>query len=84
MKKVKSDEIRSEYKREDLGPGVRGKYYESYKQGTNIILLNPDVAEFFPDEESVNKALRSLIDLARKSTGQKRQMPGRTKKEKTT
>ena len=70
MKKAKvSDEIRPEYKREDLGQGVRGKYFESYRKGTNLVLLSPDVAKVFPTEEAVNKALRSLIDLAQKSTG---------------
>jgi len=70
MKKVKlSDELRPEYRREDLGKGVRGKYLESYRKGSNIILLSPDVAEVFPTEEAVNDTLRSLIDLAQKSTG---------------
>ena len=70
MKKVKlSDELRPEYRREDLGKGVRGKYLESYRKGSNIVLLSPDVAEVFPTEEAVNDTLRSLIDLAQKSTG---------------
>jgi hypothetical protein len=47
--------------------GVRGKYYERFKQGTNVVLLEPDVAEVFPDSESVNRALRDLIDVARKA-----------------
>jgi hypothetical protein len=70
MKKAKaSDELRPEYKREDLGTGVRGKYFESYTKGTNIVLLSPDVAKVFTTEEEVNEALRSLITLAKKSTG---------------
>jgi hypothetical protein len=70
MRKVKaSDELRPEYKREDLGVGVRGKYFEEYRKGTNLILLSPDVAKVFPTEEAVNEALRSLISLAEKSTG---------------
>ena len=70
MKKVrKSDELRPEYKREDLGPGVRGKYFESYQKGTNLVLLSPDVAKVFATDEAVNEALRSLIKLAEKSTG---------------
>lgn len=70
MKKVKtSDELRPEYKREDLGVGVRGKYFEEYRKGTNLVLLSPDVAKVFPTEEAVNEALRSLISLAKKSTG---------------
>jgi hypothetical protein len=70
MRKVKSpNELRPEYKREDLGVGVRGKYFEEYRKGTNLILLSPDVARVFPTEEAVNEALRSLISLAEKSTG---------------
>jgi hypothetical protein len=71
MKKAKiSDELRPEYRREDLGKGIRGKYFKSYKKGTNLILLSPDVAKVFPTENAVNEALRSLIDLAQRSTGQ--------------
>ena len=73
MRKVKaSDELRPRYKREDLGIGVRGKYYESYRKGTNLVLLSPDVAKVFTTEEEVNEALRSLIGLAKKSTGRSR------------
>ncbi|MFH0975435.1 MAG: hypothetical protein V1874_06595 [Spirochaetota bacterium] len=68
MKKVKSDDLRPVYKREDLGKGTRGKYIKSYKKGTNLILLSPDVAEVFPSEKEVNEALRYLINLAQKST----------------
>ena len=69
MKKSNNDELRTEYLSEDLGPGIRGKYYQSYQAGTNLVLLSPDVAKVFPTEESVNQALRSLIDVARKSAG---------------
>ncbi|RPJ14446.1 MAG: hypothetical protein EHM30_10250 [Desulfobacteraceae bacterium] len=70
MKKVKtSDELRPEYKRKDLGVGVRGKYFESYCNGTNLVLLSPDVSKVFLTEKAVNEALRSLISLAEKSTG---------------
>jgi hypothetical protein len=70
MKKVKSsDELRPVYKREDLGAGVRGKYLEEYRKGTNLVLLSPDVAKVFPTEKAVNDALRSLIGIAEKSTG---------------
>ena len=40
MKKTKNDELRPEYKREDLGAGVRGKYYKDYQEGTNLVLPN--------------------------------------------
>ena len=70
MKKDRaSDELRSEYRREDLGQGTRGKYFEAYQKGTNLVLLSPDVAKVFPTEEAVNEALRSLINIAKKSTG---------------
>jgi hypothetical protein len=70
MRKDKEyDELRPEYRREDLGQGVRGKYFESYQKGTNLVLISPDVAKAFPTEKAVNEALRSLIDLAQKSTG---------------
>ena len=70
MKKVKEkDEMRSEYRREDLGVGVRGKYYEACKKSHNVVLLNPEVAKAFPSEEAVNEALLSLIKIAHSSTG---------------
>lgn len=69
MKTVKKEDMRKEYRREDLGKGVRGKYFEEYKKGTNLILLSPDVATAFPDDDSVNNALRGLMKLAQKSLG---------------
>ena len=80
MKKVKSDELRPEYRREDLGIGVRGKYFESYRKGTNLVLLSPDVAKAFPTEDAVNGALRSLMELARQSTGLTKRSTGRARK----
>lgn len=68
MKKVKvKDEMRSEYKREDLGEGMRGKYASAYAEAYNIVLLDPEVAKAFPSEEAVNKALMSLIKGAQTS-----------------
>ncbi len=71
MKKVKvqNDGMKSEYKREDLGVGVRGKYYSAYCEGHNLVLLNPEVAKAFPSDEAVNEALLSLIRIAQASTG---------------
>jgi hypothetical protein len=81
MRKVKkTDEIRPEYKREDLGVGVRGKYFEDYNKGTNLVLLSPDVAKVFSSEKAVNEALRFLINLAEKSTGQTSRSTGSAKK----
>jgi hypothetical protein len=61
------DTLRAEYRREDLGRGVRGKYYDRFAAGTNIVLLAPDVARVFTTPESVNEALRGLIGVATKS-----------------
>jgi hypothetical protein len=69
MKKAESDELRPEYRREDFGVGVRGKYLGDYRSGTNLVLLRPDVAKAFPTEDAVNNALRSLIDVAQRSVG---------------
>ena len=69
MKTVKHEEMRKEYKREDLGKGIRGKHFEEYRKGTNLVLLSPDVAAAFPDDASVNDALRSLMKIARQTTG---------------
>jgi len=80
MKMAKKDEMRAEYVREDLGQGVRGKYYEQYKEGTNLIVLDPDVAVAFPTSQSVNEALRSLIEVARRSTAVRKKSTGRAKK----
>jgi hypothetical protein len=52
----------------DFSQGVRGKYAQRYHEGTNIIVLSPDVAEYFPDSEAVNAALRALVEIARGST----------------
>ena len=62
-KPSKKEEMRAEY---DIRGGVRGKYYERYREGTNVVLLEPDVAAVFRNSQSVNQALRMLIDLARK------------------
>lgn len=56
-----------EYKRDDLGKGVRGKYFKAYQKGSNLALLSSDVATAFPDDNAVNDALRSLLKIAQKS-----------------
>ena len=63
------DEMRAEY---DFSGGVRGKYYQQYMQGTNVVLLDADVAEVFRDSESVNQALRVLINIAKHQLPQTR------------
>lgn len=62
MSKAK-DEIRPEYRREDLGKGTRGKYQARVSKGTNLVLLNEEVAKAFPTTEAVNEALAGLLAL---------------------
>ena len=58
------DELRPEYDLASLlKGGVRGKYAERYRQGTNLVLLDPDVARAFPTEEAVNEALRHVMRM---------------------
>jgi hypothetical protein len=51
----------------DFSKGVRGKYVERFAQGSNVVVLSPDLAEVFPDSESVNAALRLLADIAHRT-----------------
>lgn len=55
-------ELRAEY---DFSAGARGKHHEAYRKGTNVVFLDPDVAEVFKDSTAVNTALRLLLTLAR-------------------
>jgi len=63
---TEAGEMRPEY---DIRGGVRGKYFERYRQGTNVVLLQPDVAAVFRSSEAVNRALRELIEIARRQAG---------------
>ena len=63
-KKRPEQPIRKEY---DFGDSVVGKYAGRYAEGTNMVLLDPDVADMFPDSKSVNDALRSLVRIAKQS-----------------
>ena len=58
------DDLRPEYDFTQMKGGIRGKYIERYRQGTNLVLLDPDVAQAFPNDKAVNEALRSLIQVA--------------------
>lgn len=51
----------------DFSQGVRGKYVQRFAQGSNVIVLSPDLVEMFPDSEAVNNALRLLVDIANKN-----------------
>jgi hypothetical protein len=65
-KRKQRDELRREYDLPKLRGGIRGKYTARYRAGSNIVLLSPDVAEHFPDDRSVNAALRRLIRIAKR------------------
>jgi hypothetical protein len=66
MKRTKwNNGMRREYDFAAMKGGVRGKYVKRYREGTNIVLLEPDIAEAFPNDEAVNQALRGVLDTAR-------------------
>ncbi|MBI2987155.1 MAG: hypothetical protein HYY45_10360 [Deltaproteobacteria bacterium] len=67
-----AEELRPEYDLSKLKGGVRGKYYERARAGTNLVLIEPDLANVFPDTESVNRALRLLADTAEATVGHTR------------
>lgn len=64
-KSEKDDDMLDEY---DFSQGIRGKYSNRFKDGSNVVVLSPEIAEIFPDSESVNRALRLLVEIAGKST----------------
>jgi hypothetical protein len=61
-KQENEQELLDEY---DFSKGVRGKYASRYAKGTNVVVLEPDVAKLFPDSESVNRALRACAEIIR-------------------
>jgi hypothetical protein len=64
MKRMKNDpDLLEEY---DFKGGVRGKYAKRYEEGTNVVVIDADVAEYFPDHESVNEALRNLAAIIKR------------------
>ena len=60
-------EMRPEYRREDLGKGVRGKYFARMSKGSNLVFLNDKVAKAFPTGEAVNQALLGLLALSKQT-----------------
>lgn len=70
MKKAEmvNDDLRPEYRREDFGPMVRGKYAARLRESSNIVVLDPEIAVAFPNAKAVNDALRGLLESARTST----------------
>jgi len=67
--KASTKEMREQY---DFSGGVRGKYVERYRAGTNVVLLDPELVEAFPDSKSVNDALRALVAIAHRRKSRKR------------
>lgn len=67
--KRRSSEMKAEY---DFSNGVRGKYAGRYSQGTNVVLLDPELVAAFPDSKSVNDALRALVAIAERTETRKR------------
>jgi hypothetical protein len=66
-KKVAADELRSEYKRSDFGALVRGKYVDRLQKSSNVVVLDPEVADLFPNASAINAALRSLAEIAKRA-----------------
>ncbi|OIP30837.1 MAG: hypothetical protein COW04_09535 [Deltaproteobacteria bacterium CG12_big_fil_rev_8_21_14_0_65_43_10] len=63
MKRMQKDpDMLEEY---DFSKGIQGKYAKRYAEGTNVVVIEPDVAKVFPDHDSVNQALRSLAEIIR-------------------
>lgn len=68
MPKSSENEMRAEYDLSKLKGGVRGKHYSKAKAGPNLVLIDPDLAKVFPNDESVNRALRLLLETASDAT----------------
>jgi hypothetical protein len=83
VKKV-DDELRPEYDLSQLKGGVRGKYYKRAIAGTNLVLIEPDLAKAFPDTDSVNRALRLLVDAASSATRPRQRRSASNKRIKRT
>jgi hypothetical protein len=71
VKKPAADELRSEYKRSDFGTLVRGKYVERLQASSNVVVLDPEVADLFPNGAAVNAALRSLAEIAKRASSRR-------------
>lgn len=69
MRKTKpaANELRPEYKRSDFGRLVRGKYVKALQKKSNVVVLEPEIAAAFPNAEAVNRALRGLVEIAKRT-----------------
>lgn len=68
MKKARRERQQDMLPEYDFRKGVRGKYAKQYAQGSNVVVLSPDMAKVFPTSESVNEALRTLVRVGRKKS----------------
>lgn len=68
-KPTETEELRAEY---DFSGGVRGKYAAQYREGTNVVILDPELTAVFPDSKSVNDALRALVAIVERTENRKR------------
>ena len=66
--KSDKDTLRKEYPENLIKSGVRGKYANAYREGTNVVLIDPDLHKLFPDSEAVNRALRDYVAKKRTAT----------------
>ena len=73
---TKADQDIPELKRDQLGVGVRGKYFKKMMQGSNVVVLQPEIQKAFPSSEAVNKALASMLAFSKETQG----LTGRSKR----
>ena len=76
------DELRPEYRRSDFGKLVRGKYAARAARETTVVVLEPELAEAFPNAKAVNEALRGLLDVAATTARLTRRSTGRAKQQR--
>ena len=64
MRKMQNDpDMLEEY---DFSKGIKAKYSQKYSEGTNVIVIDPDIKKYFPDHDAVNQALRSLVEIIKR------------------
>jgi hypothetical protein len=62
-----NEDLEKEYDLKSLGKGVRGKYFEQYQKGTNVVVIDPDLSKAFPNAKAVNDALRKVLENQKKT-----------------
>ncbi|SER38121.1 hypothetical protein SAMN05421690_102249 [Nitrosomonas sp. Nm51] len=62
-----NDDLEKEYDLKSLGKGVRGKYFDQYQKGTNVVVIDPDLSKAFPNSKAVNDALRKILENQKKA-----------------